>query len=245
VNAEVGNRNAEKNRTSGNTASPIFPTSGFPIPSSDVVAVFARAPERGLVKTRLAATHGDDFALELYRAMLLDTLALCTASGIETHLWISPDEADAGSFWNGPVHGQGEGDLWTRLLRADTALRVAGFERVMVIGADSPDLPAAFLREAFAALEGHSTVVGPSTDGGFYLLGSSNCLPDELFVGVPISTRETFACLRRNLPSYYATLAAWRDVDDAADLSLFLERLWENLASAPRCRAVLTQHGLL
>jgi len=209
------------------------------------VAVFARAPERGRVKTRLAATHGDDFALELYRAMLLDTLAVCTASEIETYLFVSPDEADASSFWNGPVHGQGEGDLWTRLLRADATLRDVGFARVVIIGADSPDLPPSFLRDAFETLENHSTVVGPSTDGGFYLLGSSSCLTEELFLGVPISAHETFACLRRNLPPDYATLPAWRDVDDADDLSLFIKRLRENVASAPRCRQVLTQHGLL
>jgi len=209
------------------------------------IAVFARAPERGCVKTRLATTHGDEFSLELYRAMLLDTLAVCTASGVETHLFISPDEADASSFWNGAVQGQGEGDLWMRLRRADTSLRVAGFARVVIIGADSPDMPASFLREAFEALENHFTVVGPSTDGGFYLLGSSQHLSEELFLGVPISARETFARLQQNLPPNYATLPTWRDVDDAADLSLFLERLRENVASAPRCHAVLTQHGLL
>jgi len=210
-----------------------------------VVAVFARAPERGRVKTRLAATYGDGFALELYRAMLTDTLAICTESGVETHLWISPDEADASSFWNGPVHGQGEGDLWIRLQRADATLREAGFARVVIIGADSPDLPASFLRGAFAALEDHLTVVGPSTDGGFYLLGSALPLSESIFSGVPISARETFARLQQNLPPDYATLPAWRDVDDAADLSLFIERLRKNRDSAPRCRAVLATRGML
>jgi len=208
------------------------------------IAVFARAPERGRVKTRLSATHGEEFALELYRAMLGDTLALCTASGTETHLWISPDAFDASPLWNGAVHGQGEGDLWMRLLRADSALRDAGFARVVILGADSPDMPAARLREVFQKLENHSAVVGPSTDGGFYLLGSALPLSEELFLGVPISARETLARLRQNLPPDYVTLPAWRDVDDAADLSLFLERLRENPASAPRCRAVLTGRGM-
>ncbi len=218
---------------------------------SSVLAVFARAPEFGKVKTRLARTCGDEFALELARAMLLDTLELWAQIEVPTRLFLTPDNFDARAFWNGAVHPQGEGDLWTRLLRADSLLRDEGFERVVIVGSDAPDLPPHLLKAAFASLQDRPLVVGPSLDGGFYLLGSARRLPDELFENVPVSSRETFARLSENLHRLrrrdfdFRALSAWRDVDDEDDLRLFVERLRQGEDAAPRCRAVLTAHGLI
>jgi len=218
---------------------------------SSVLAVFARAPELGRAKTRLARTHGEKFALELARAMLLDTLELCAQIEVTTRLFITPDGFDASSLWSGKVHLQGEGDLWTRLLRADSRLRDEGFKRVVILGSDAPDLPPSLLEAAFASLEERPLVVGPSLDGGFYLLGSARRLPDELFEGVPVSSRETLARLTENLHQLsrrdfeFRMLGAWRDVDEEEDLQLLVERLRENEDAAPHCRAVLKNHGLL
>jgi hypothetical protein len=84
------------------------------------------------------------------------------------------------------------------------------------------------------------------------LLGSARHLPDELFEGVPISSRETLAHLTDNLHRLrrtrdfeFRTLGAWRDVDDEADLEMLLERLQATPEAAPRCRAILESHGLL
>jgi rSAM/selenodomain-associated transferase 1 len=219
------------------------------------IALFARAPELGKVKTRLARTRGDEFALALYRAMLGDTLELMRRAREERELrllvFLSPDESEL-TGWRGETRSQGDGDLWTRLLRADARLREEGFERIVFIGADSPDLPLALLGAAFDCLEERPVVVGPSLDGGFYLLGSARRLPDEVFQQVPVSSRDTLAHLTQNLrklaglPGWdYRTLAAWRDVDDETDLQLLLERLRQNPHAAPRCRAFLLEQGVL
>ena len=213
---------------------------------SSALAIFARAPELGRVKTRLARTRGDEFTLELHRAMLGDTLDLALRAqedrAFEIVVFLTPDEGEVEGWW-GATRAQGEGDLWTRLLRADAHLREEGFERVAFIGADAPDLPPELLRAAFDCLEERPLVVGPSLDGGFYLLGSARHLPDEVFENVPISSRHTLAHLSQNLrklvhlPGWdYMTLRAWRDVDDEEDLQLFIERLHENPGAAPGCR---------
>ncbi len=218
---------------------------------SSVLAIFARVPERGKVKTRLAQTHGDDFALELARAMLLDTLELCAQIEVPTRLFLTPDNFNSSELWNEKVHPQGEGDLWTRLLRADAHLRNEGFERVVILGTDAPDTPPQLIEAAFASLETRPLVVGPSLDGGFYLLGSARRLPDELFEQVPVSSRETFAHLTENLHQLrrrdfeFRVLSAWRDVDDDEDLKLFIQRLRNNENAAPHCRAVLKERGLI
>ena len=164
---------------------------------------------------------------------------------------MSPDDGEVPRWW-GEVRPQGEGDLWTRLLRADASLRSEGFERVVFIGSDAPDLPPALLLAAFDCLEERPLVVGPSLDGGFTLLGSARHLPDEVFEGVPISSRDTLAHLTTNLqklarsPGWdFKMLGAWRDVDDEADLELLVERLRENPEAAQGCRALLEEHGLL
>ncbi|RYX86082.1 glycosyltransferase [bacterium] len=217
-----------------------------------VIALFSRAPEVGKAKTRLAQTHGDDFAFDLATAMLADTLALCASIKVTTHLFLTPDEFDGQQLWSGVTNAQGGGDLWARLLRADAHLRAQGFERVVFIGSDSPDLPSHLLEAAFASLESLPLVVGPSLDGGFYLLGSARHLPAYLFEGVPISARDTLSHLTENLHSLshdhdlaFRTLSAWRDVDDEADLKLFIERLGEAPNAAPRCRVVLSRYGIL
>lgn len=222
---------------------------------SRVLALFTRAPQLGRVKTRLARTRGDQFALELHRAMIGDTLELAhraqQSRAFEVVVFVTPDEG-AVEGWRGEVRAQGEGDLWTRLLRADARLREDGFERVVFIGADAPDLPIALLGAAFDSLENRPLVVGPSLDGGFTLLGSARHLPDELFEDVPVSSRDTLARLTQNLrklarsPGWdYATLGTWHDVDDEADLQFLVERLREEEETAPRCRALLEGRGWL
>lgn len=216
------------------------------------IALFTRVPERGQVKTRLALTHGDEFAFDLATAMLADTLDICASVEVATHLFLTPDDFEGQTIWSGPTLAQGGGDLWTRLLRADAHLRDDGFERVVFVGSDAPDVPPRLVEAAFASLETRPLVVGPSLDGGFYLLGSARHLPEDLFEGVPISARDTLAHLTENLHRLrrerdfdFRTLGAWRDVDDEADLKLLIERLDATREFAPRCRTVLERYGLL
>ena len=169
--------------------------------------IFARAPLRGFVKTRLAAAVGDDEALAVYLE-LGTRVAAQTAAGDWTRIVaFTPDDAEeATRAWlagNGDPSAstrpaaepsddrarpraerdgirffpQGEGDLGTRMARAIQAQLTDGAPRVVVIGTDCPDVDAGIVEQAFAALDETDVVYGPAADGGYYLVGVSRHHP--------------------------------------------------------------------
>ena len=189
-----------------------------------VTLVFVRAPVAGRVKTRLAAALGAEGALRVYRRLAEHTLREARALGGEVRVHFTP--ADAGPevrAWlgDGPRYlPQSAGDLGARM---DAAFRAAfgdGADRVVIIGSDLPELSAALLRRAFAALESRAAVIGPARDGGYYLLGM-RAMIDGLFDGIPWSTDEVLARTLDRLradgvqPVLLDTLA---DVDEVDDL---------------------------
>jgi uncharacterized protein len=196
----------------------------------DAILVFARAPRRGRVKTRLAADLGEDAALAVYRACLAWTLAAVRGvDRVARRLYVA-DPADvaalveiAGDGFT--VHPQAAGDLGARMATAFRETRQAGHERALVIATDTPDLDEALLVRARHALDRHPTVIGPSMDGGYYLLGmrlgpGARPLPD-LFDGMPWSTPEVLPETLRRLERAgveAASLHPLRDLDTAADL---------------------------
>lgn len=185
------------------------------------LAVFLKAPRHGTVKTRLAAEIGARHALRLYRLMAARTLAAAREAGLEASVWFTP--ADAGAemrHWLGEdcvLRPQASGDLGARLAAA--AQSVEPGRGWIVVGGDCPALGAALLREAGAIVSGGELVLGPTLDGGYYLLGGRVPLPD-LFTGMPWSTsrvlEETRARLAR-LGLAWQELPVLRDVDTADD----------------------------
>jgi rSAM/selenodomain-associated transferase 1 len=185
------------------------------------LAVFLKAPRHGTVKTRLAAEIGARHALRLYRLMAARTLAAAREAGLEASVWFTP--ADAGAEmrrWLGEgcvLRPQASGDLGARLAAA--AQSVEPGRGWIVVGGDCPALGAALLREAGAIVSGGELVLGPTLDGGYYLLGARAPLPD-LFTGMPWSTsrvlEETRARLAR-LGLSWQELPVLRDVDTADD----------------------------
>lgn len=201
-------------------------------PSEEQLIVFVRLPEKGLVKTRLAGKIGDDAALALYRACVSDILAAARKAGYPPHVFFYPAEAGAAvAAWLGegaaslaPQEGT---DLGQRML---AALRVAlsGCARAVLIGSDCPDLTPALLREAFEGLAAHDAVIGPSADGGYYLIGfcagALTCAPFEgIEWGGPAVFDATMAALKKDGLSVHV-LPAWRDIDIYEDLLAFWER---------------------
>ncbi len=127
-----------------------------------------------------------------------------------------------------------------RLERALGAGHRAG-RRVVLIGSDSPTLPPAFVRLAFARLRSVDCVLGPSTDGGYYLIGARRPLPRSLLSGIPWSTGQVFPeTLRRARAARLrlALLPRWYDVDDADGLRR-IARDSEGLRRATATRAAL------
>ena len=217
------------------------------------LAIFCRAPRLGQVKTRLAQTHGDEFALGLYRAMLADTFALgrALAPEVETFACFTPDDGFQGDdsladLWDGPRLVQCQGDLGAKILDCFAQLRAQGYKKIVVIGSDSPDLPFKRLRRSFEVLEVLPMMLyGKSPDGGFHLIGASLDVPEWLFEGVKWSSPKTLSkirwnnALKKTAKLEYAEFPHWRDVDDEADLTELRRRLFELGTNAPKTREFL------
>ena len=107
-------------------------------------------------------------------------------------------------------------------------LAIPGVDRVVLIGSDSPDLPTGYINQAFDALQRHDAVLGPTNDGGYYLIGLSRFAPELFGEQMPWSTprlwRTTIETLRASSHTF-ATLPEWSDVDTGEDFKAFGKRL--------------------
>lgn len=203
------------------------------------LVVFARAPVRGQVKTRLARGVGEDAALALHRAFLADVCAAAEGVAARRVLAVAGDPDHAG-LDGLPLERveQGEGDLGARMARA--LARYVADGPVCLIGCDAPTVPRAYLEEAFVRLGEVDLVVGPSTDGGYWLVGARRPAP-ELFEDVAWGTEAVLPeTLRRLRGRSHALLPFWYDVDDVEDLALLRAHLGVlGPEVAARTRAVL------
>jgi rSAM/selenodomain-associated transferase 1 len=187
---------------------------------SAALAVFLKAPRMGAVKTRLASEIGARQALRLYRVMVARTLASVGDANLEVTVWFTPPEAAAEvRFWLGArwdLRPQASGDLGARLSAAEHA--VPRGRPWIAIGVDCPRLTSELLQEAVDVIERGSVVLGPATDGGYYLIGGTTPLPG-LFTDMPWGTdrvlSETRARLQRAGARWHE-LPELRDVDTAA-----------------------------
>jgi rSAM/selenodomain-associated transferase 1 len=189
--------------------------------------VFARVPALGQVKTRLAAGVGHAEALAIYHELLGITRAAIADAGFPATVWLAgtavqmPSAEEKGDWANLTVRCQQAGDLGQRMTAAFAAAFAAGATKVAIIGTDCPGLRAAHLAEAFSLLNEHEVVLGPATDGGYYLLGLRQPLP-ELFQNKAWSTAsvlaDTLADAQR-LGKRVALLPELHDVDTAEDLA--------------------------
>ena len=185
-----------------------------------VLGIFAKFPAPGAVKTRLGGPPERGAAVA--RAFLLDVLERTGSVDAERVVVFAPPDAREGmARLVGPAVAlapQSPGDLGERLGRFIGDRLDAGAGRVVVIGTDSPTLPAALIARAFDDLTHADLVLGPATDGGYYLVGCRRRLP--VFDGIAWSREtvlaETVARLadpRWNL----SLLPPWYDVDTPED----------------------------
>ncbi len=199
----------------------------FTLSPLDSLIIFARHPELGRVKTRLAAGIGPEDALAVYRALLAHTRAVVAPLPVQKTAWLVGENSgpDAAHDWAGfEQQPQPEGDLGEKMQAAFTHDFDRPAAAAVIIGTDCPGLTTGHLQEAFAALQTHDLVLGPALDGGYYLLGMRQLHP-ELFAGKSWSTAtvraETLADAAR-LGLRVHLLPALQDVDTVADL-----RAWQ------------------
>ena len=192
---------------------------------SAAIAIFAKAPVAGQVKTRLVPPLSPEEAAAVARACLEATLRRFVPA-LEAPVTLFLDgEADgalralAGSL-GVEIAAQVGADLGARLEAAFRLLRAGGAGRTVAVGSDSPTLDPAWVAQAVGSLEKHDVVVGPAEDGGYYLIGLRAEAP-ELFRDIPWSTdRVAEATLARAnaLGLAVDVLPAWYDVDDIPTL---------------------------
>jgi len=187
----------------------------------DTIIVFARAPQLGTVKRRLASEIGDRAALRFYVANLTRLLrALRRDRRFRTVLAVTPDRAPdwVRARWPArvPVITQGPGDLGTRMHRACARCRRG---RVAIIGTDIPDAGVGDVIAAFQAVRRSGAAFGPAMDGGYWLAALGPRRPAHPFAGVRWSSEYALADTLRNFGGRRVVmLRMLRDVDTAADL---------------------------
>jgi rSAM/selenodomain-associated transferase 1 len=198
---------------------------GPPLPEAPrrVLALFAKQPVAGHVKTRLAAASSHRFAAAVAEAFLLDLLDRLDRVPAQRILVFAPDTAApyfvdlaAGRFHLTPQRGN---DLGQRLANFLTDQLASALAPILLVGTDSPTLPLAFIDQAFSELERADVVLGPATDGGYYLVGCARSLP-PIFHDIPWSTRRVLAATIQRLqstPLRIALLPPWYDVDTMDD----------------------------
>jgi len=200
-----------------------------------------------MVKTRLAQRLPVEAVTDLYRCFLDDTMALAhSLDGVEVAIMCPASDVEEltrmarGAV--GVVAQKGEG-LAAGLTSVFAQFAAPGRQRVVAFNSDSPHLPASVLESAFAALTGHDVVVGPTHDGGYYLVGAKAAHPG-LFDGDGMGTNSALEALlsrARGLQLSVGFTDPFYDIDVESDLARLAEELRLAPARAPRTAAWLAE----
>ena len=199
------------------------------------ILIFTKVPEAGRVKTRLIPRLGAEGAARLYQELLTGLLERITALPVApVEMWCTPvtDVPFFGELnrrFQVTLHQQTGVDLGERLLNAaEDALRRS--ERVVLIGADCPDMDAAFLDRALCTLNDRDAVLGPADDGGYVLLGLKRAAK-ELFFDLPWGEPRVAEMTRARMLDLgwdWEELPELWDVDHPEDVERYLKRVGRN-----------------
>lgn len=213
-----------------------------------MVLVFVRLPVPGRVKTRLGKAVGFEAAAKIYRAFAEDVLDTVKSAGFAFRVHFSPPGGcEAVRAWLGGVSliPQRGGDLGERMRNALAGAFLRGAERAVLIGSDAPDLPKAALSNALDSLTKHDAVIGPASDGGYYLIGFSRkgFLP-EAFSGPEWGTSGVLARtleIIRGAGKTVHLLPLHSDIDTKEDLDRMMERACGTSFMESRTMAALSE----
>ncbi len=206
------------------------------------LAIFVKTPGLSAVKTRLAAAIGPAAAEHFHRvsAQAVAAVAQAAPAQVKPYWAVAENAAVEHPLWHAlPRIWQGQGDLGARLHHICSQLQ-SRHGRVLLIGADAPQITVGLLQQAIDALDDPATpfVLGPAHDGGFWLFGTRNPVPAEVWQQIRYSAPSTGSDLVTALAAggTVARLPALRDVDTVEDL----ETLGRALAALPHRLAAQT-----
>jgi rSAM/selenodomain-associated transferase 1 len=210
------------------------------------LAIFVKTPGHSPIKTRLATSIGTRAAITFHRlaALAVAEVVEATCSGTLSNYWAVAERAALDEpLWQGlPRIWQGEGDLGDRLHHVYARLH-ATHDRVLLAGADAPQITPALLQCAIDELEGGDApfVLGPARDGGFWLFGGRVPIARDVWCSVGYSRHDTTAQLRKvlDMRDGEAVLPTLTDVDRACDLEVLADALSALPTPTPAQRALL------
>jgi rSAM/selenodomain-associated transferase 1 len=212
----------------------------------------AKAPLAGQAKTRLIPALGAEPAAGLQRHMLLDTIELTKAAleGDGSIRIVCPTTSERATLKcvvpaEIEIVAHERGDLMGGLDFALTHHLEQGFEQVVLLDGDSPTLPADYVRSALDQLTDNAVVLGPTLDGGYYLIGACQPRP-ALFDWKELDSaticQQTHARAKA-LGARVALLPPWYDVDTAEDLERLIQELQRYPGRAPNTERFLERNG--
>jgi rSAM/selenodomain-associated transferase 1 len=221
---------------------------GLRSPAVDrVLVIMAKAPREGEVKTRLASSLSRTDVTAFYRCLLDDTLALAQSlSDVEVAIMCPESDVDElaqlANTRASVLAQQGEG-LAAGLTSAFAHFAHGHQRRTIAFNSDSPHLPRSVLENAFETLAAHDVVVGPTHDGGYYLVGAKASYP-TLFARDGMGTSsalERLLARTRTLQLSVGFADPFYDIDVPDDLTRLAEELRLAPARAPRTAAWLKE----
>lgn len=205
--------------------------------NSTGIAIFVKTPELSSVKTRLAATIGREKAEQFYRlavkAIEQTVTTVCSDKPITPYWAIAERQALDRPIWSGftCLYG-GSDDLGLSQHKIYKQL-LEKHQRVILIGADSPQLSSTQIQQAIDSLDDNNFAIGPAVDGGYYLFAGKAAIDQKVWTSIKYSCATTASQLSYALPSAPVQLMRLTDVDREEDLVLLLEQLcptWSNNA---------------
>jgi len=214
----------------------------------DYLIIFAKEPQRGRVKTRLEGYLTKSGCVSLYKAFLKDTIELARKiKGKQKIIAFDPDSGRPEYLKkNAPgfslLRQKGRG-LGRRMHNVFKTAKQQGAKNTVIIGSDSPNLPAGVIKRAFLELRHNDLVIGPSSDGGYYLIGLRGPCP-EIFSGIKWSSHKVFDHTlkkAKRLKKKVALLESWYDVDTPESLERLILDLRKNSQSARCSRRILVE----
>ena len=190
-----------------------------------LLIIFTRNPIKGKVKTRLAASTDDDFALRVYNKLREITRKAASASGADIAVYYDDHIPESDLFLGANTQAflQSGRDLGFRMSNAFKQGFSDNYRRIVLIGTDCPELTGNIVKKAFKLLQDNSAVLGPSKDGGYYLVGLNKFF-SGLFINKRWSTPDVFSETTEELDRCnvdYALLPVLSDIDTIEDLENF------------------------
>lgn len=190
--------------------------------NKNLLTVFIKNPVAGNVKTRLAASIGDLNALHVYKSLLAYTREVSLNVNCDRQVWYSSkiDRRDSWSPKEFTKKLQRGDDLGERMAMAFREGFKDGYEKIVIIGSDCAALTSNHIEKAFNSLDQYDAVLGPSEDGGYYLLGLT-IFSEEFFKNIEWSTPAVFDSTKRIFKKHEIScqiLEELNDIDTIDDL---------------------------